>query len=122
MRAHLTACLLLVAAVVVGCSREDAVRCESDLRYSAARSAPPVQIPDDLSPPNESDALRLPADATVATTTAASGGCLESPPSFFRDEMPFRRRSDEPPPAPAAEPSAPAPASESPAGDRSIDN
>lgn len=95
------------------------MRCESDLRYSGARSAPPVQIPDDLSPPNENDALRLPADVAVAATTAATNGCRESPPSFFRDEMPFRRRSDDQQTdAPAAPPSEPPPAG----GDRSIDN
>jgi hypothetical protein len=52
------------------------------------------------------------------TATPATNGCRESPPSFFRDEMPFRRRSDEQPAAPAAPPSEPPPA----AGDRAIDN
>ncbi len=109
--------LLVACAVLAGCSRDEGLRCESDLRYSAARSAPPVQIPDDLSPPNENDALRLPADVGV-TTTAATNGCRESPPSFFRDEMPFQRRSDDEQAAPAAPPSEPPPA----AGDRAIDN
>ncbi len=110
--------LLIVCTAVVGCSRDEAVRCVTDLRYSTARSAPPVQIPDDLSPPNESDAIRLPPDATVAAASATPGGCLESPPSFFRDEMPFQRRSGEQPQAPAT------PASDPPSadGDRVIDN
>jgi uncharacterized lipoprotein len=110
--------LLVACAIFAGCSREDAVRCESDLRYSGARSAPPVQIPDDLSPPNENDALRLPADVAV-TTAAVTNGCRESPPSFFRDEMPFQRRSDDQQAdAPAPPPSDPPPAG----GDRVIDN
>jgi hypothetical protein len=91
------------------------------LRYSTARSAQPMQIPDDLSPPNESDAIRLPPVAAEATSETKPGGCLDAPPSFFRDEMPFQRRAaDEPeePEEPAAPPSEPPPA----AGDRVIDN
>jgi hypothetical protein len=113
-----TICLLVACAALVGCSRDDAVRCEPNLRYSTARSAQPVQIPDDLSPPNENDAIRLPPDTTVATTETKPGGCLESPPSFFRDEMPFQRRAGDEPEASAPPPSAPPP----PAGDRVIDN
>ena len=113
-------CGVVVAlAVVVGCSRETTVACTPDTRYATARSAPPVQIPDDLTPPNESDALRLPPAA--GGPTAASGACLDTPPPFFGDSRPFLRgdaaeqREAEPP-----QPSdSPAPASD---GDRVIDN
>jgi len=76
-----------------------------------------VQIPDDLSPPNESDALRLPPDAVVA----ASGreGCLETPPAFSRDAR-LRRAESRDAPAPPAEPAAPAEPPPNP--DRAIDN
>ena len=100
-----------------GCSRQETTACEPDVRYSTARSAPPVQIPDDLSPPNENDALRLPPDVAAAQT--AAGECLEAPPSFFGESRPFRLSGDdeeeEPDAAPPSEPSA----SDS---DRVIDN
>jgi hypothetical protein len=78
-----------------------------------------VQIPDDLSPPDESDALRLPPAAGASSPTVA-GECLEAPPSFFGDAAPFRRggeaddRRQEP-----EEPAERAPSSD---GDRVIDN
>jgi hypothetical protein len=111
----------LCIAALAGCSRQQttAEECAADSRYSAARSAPPVQVPDDLSPPNENDALRLPPDAALAAPPPVAGACLESPPSFFGDSRPFRRSADaderEPEPAEQAEP----PAAD---GDRVIDN
>jgi hypothetical protein len=76
-------------AAVTGCSRQQTGPCEPEARYSTARSSQPVQIPDDLSPPDESDAIRLPADvAPVASITA--GECLEAPPSFFGETRPFQ--------------------------------
>jgi hypothetical protein len=75
-------------AAVTGCSRQQTGPCEPEARYSTARSVQPVQIPDDLSPPDERDAIRLPADvAPVASITA--GECLETPPPFFGDSRPF---------------------------------
>lgn len=113
----------LLIASLGGCSRQQtaAVDCVTDSRYSVARSAPPVQVPDDLSPPSEGDALRLPPEAAIAAAPAptASGGCLQSPPSFFGDARPFRRSADAdeaaPEPAEQAEPPAAG-------GDRVIDN
>lgn len=130
-------CLLGGLAAVAACSRTEPLPCEPEARYSTARSAPPVQIPDDLSPPDESDALRLPPDIGAGASVTA-GDCLESPPSFFGESRPFevssededdgesrrerrerrrneRREAEEP----AAEP-APAPAPS--ADDRVIDN
>lgn len=110
-------CSIAALAAMAGCSRQETVTCEPDARYTTARSAPPVQIPDDLSPPNEDDALRLPPDGGAAAQTP--GACLESPPSFFRDSQPFQRSGDaeEPEPAPAEQPEPP-PVD----GDRVIDN
>ena len=84
MRLAGTTCLIVGLAAIAGCSRQDAVPCLPESRYSTARSAPPVQIPDDLSPPNEVDALRLPPETVVAAPLVA-GECLEAPPSFFGD-------------------------------------
>ena len=114
----------------------EASPCEPDARYSTARSARPVQIPDDLSPPDESDALRLPPDSSAGGTVTA-GDCLESPPSFFGESRPFdvsseadedrgesrrerrerRRNERREAEAPAAEPAPPASAD-----DRVIEN
>jgi hypothetical protein len=110
-------CSIAAVVTLLGCSRQETTACEPDVRYSTARSAPPVQIPDDLSPPNENDALRLPPDVGAIEQTAA-GECLEAPPSFFGDSRPFRRSAEsEEQPAPA-EQNEPPPSD----GDRVIDN
>jgi hypothetical protein len=117
MRRRALCCLVAGFAALAGCSRQQATTCDTDARYATARSAPPVQIPDDLSPPNESDALRLPPAVGASNTTTARP-CLQSPPSFFGDSSPFQRD-------PEAEESAPAPAGSEPAsppGDRVIEN
>lgn len=80
-------CWLLGLGVLAGCSREQTIDCEPTERYSTARSVSPVQIPDDLSPPDESDALRLPPIAGTAAGDA-SRGCLEEPPPFARGVRP----------------------------------
>jgi hypothetical protein len=139
---RISSCAIFALAAVAGCSRQETVACEPEARYSTARSAPPVQIPDDLSPPDESDAIRLPSDvAPVSSITA--GECLEAPPPFFGDARPLAagsEGSDEPrrqsrrearrqargetPAAPAAQPE-PAPAEQAdppPSEDRVIDN
>jgi hypothetical protein len=94
MRLTRTWVLIVGLAAVTGCSRQQAAPCEPEARYSTARSAQPVQIPDDLSPPDESDAIRLPAVvAPVASITA--GECLETPPPFFGDSRPFLGAEEE---------------------------
>jgi hypothetical protein len=116
MRLLRTGCLIVGLATVAGCSRQQTAMCEPDLRYSTARSAQPVQIPDDLSPPDEGDALRLPSPSVVASPTVA-GECLEAPPGFFGDSRPFGRTEDEERQPPSEQPE-PTP----PAGDRDIGN
>jgi hypothetical protein len=61
-----------------------------------------VQIPDDLSPPSETDALRLPPDV-VADRRQPTQPCLESPPAFS-DQIQLGRQSE------TAQPDAKAPA------------
>jgi hypothetical protein len=110
--------VIVALAILGGCSRESTVACTPDMRYVAARSAPPVQIPDDLTPPNESDALRLPPEVGAAAPGAA-GGCLDAPPAFFGESRPFLPGDDsEQPESESREPSD-LPASD---GDRVIDN
>jgi len=88
MRLTRTWCVIVALTAIAGCHRNQTLPCQPEARYSGARSAPPVQIPDDLSPPDESDAIRLPADlAPVGSITA--GECLENPPPFSGDSRPF---------------------------------
>ena len=105
-------CLTFGLAAIFGCSRDEVARCEPPDRYATARSVAPVQIPDDLSPPDETDALRLPP-VVPSPTEQPAGGCLETPPPFFDTGRPGIE------PAPRAEEPAAAP---EPAGDRVIDN
>lgn len=141
MRLVRTACLIVGLAAAVGCSRQQAGSCEPEVRYSTARSAPPVQIPDDLSPPNENDALRLPPLSIVSGPVVA-GACLETPPSFFgasraaraaaapedqsrrRSRREARREARGEAPAAQPEPVSTEPREPAPAGDdeRVIDN
>ena len=81
-------CAIVGVAAITGCSRGETLPCQPEARYATARSAPPVQIPDDLSPPDESDAIRLPAAAAPSGSITA-GECLETPPPFSGDSRPF---------------------------------
>lgn len=103
-----------LAVMATGCSRQPSSPCEPVERYSTATSAPPIQIPDDLSPPSDADALRLPQVA--ATNTSPGDRCLESPPPFSTNGRAGRERAAEPAPAEAQ------PAVESTDPDRVIDN
>jgi hypothetical protein len=86
-------CSIVGVAAIMGCSREETLPCQPELRYASARSAPPVQIPDDLSPPDERDAIRLPADVAPGGVIKA-GDCLEAPPPFSGDTRPFLTSED----------------------------
>jgi uncharacterized lipoprotein len=83
LRALLLAILALGAA---GCSGVGSVRCEDPSRYATSTSAPPVRIPDELSPPDESQALRIPPP--VEEGEAPPEGCLESPPPYVQPGAP----------------------------------
>jgi len=95
MSSRVTLFLLLGLAVIAGCSREPTRDCNSTTRYSTARSVPPVQIPSDLSPPNEEQALRLPPDLG-ASVEQPSEECLESPPLFTGGSRRGAREADRP--------------------------
>ena len=76
----LAVAVCLGCAFLVGCHRGNTNGCEDTRRYASAASTSPVQIPDDLSPPSETDALRLPP--AVANSRSPSQPCLEDPPAF----------------------------------------
>ena len=87
----------LGCTLLVGCHRGDTLGCEDTRRYADAASVQPVQIPDDLSPPSETDALRLPPDVT-ADRRPQSQPCLESPPAFS-EQIQLGRESETAQPA-----------------------
>jgi uncharacterized lipoprotein len=109
-------CLVACLAALAGCSRQPTVACEPVGRYTTATSAPPIQIPDDLSPPNEADALRLPQAG--GSSAAPSDRCLESPPPFSTNARVGRDREAES----AAPAESPPPQPEPVDPDRVIDN
>ena len=118
MRQRLACWLLASLVLLAGCSREPTLNCEPVERYSTANSSPPMQIPDDLSPPDETGALRLPPGP--GASVAPSDRCLESPPPFSGASRPGRERAEE-----AAVPADVLPAAPQPEpadGDRVIDN
>lgn len=75
--------LLVLAPLLalVGCSGDRELRCESTERYQSARSVQPVRVPDDLSVPDESGALRIPPPPDDVSA-APRETCLEFPPEF----------------------------------------
>lgn len=79
---------LLLAVLAAACSGERRLRCEDSSRYESSTTAPPVRVPDDLTPPDESDALVIPQvpETELSSAGANNGRCLESPPDFFEEE------------------------------------
>lgn len=97
------ACAVLLTAAagaLAACSGESSLRCEEPGEYVTSRSAPPLRVPEGLSPPSEDDALRVPAPRTPPPGEAAglsadesdgqgggeaaeTGRCLERPPEYF---------------------------------------
>ena len=82
-----------------GCSRNTGLRCEDQARYSGATEVAPLRTPDDLDPPDQTEALRIPGtpNTGVASETAIAGevgdtgdvaSCTELPPEFFEAGLP----------------------------------
>lgn len=110
---RLAAIVVAAAAVLLGgCSRDHSLRCEPSERYARAGSTGDVRVPDDLTPPDDTDALQLPS-AEAAAAGSGEKPCLESPPKFTPTGGRNRPTTAPPPPA------APAPAG---GGDREINN
>ncbi len=91
--------VVALVSCVSGCSRNAGFRCENPARYSDATEVAPLEIPDDLDPPSEAEALRVPATGSteVAGASPQSGdagetrqdsGCTEAPPDFFEEGVP----------------------------------
>jgi uncharacterized lipoprotein len=76
-------CVSLLALLVAACSGERRLSCVDTERYESSVTRPPIRVPDDLNPPDESDALVIPQVSTTELSDAAPQGCLEAPPGFF---------------------------------------
>jgi len=75
-------CLTLaVAAFLAGCSRGETVKCGGGTAYQSAVSESQLRIPDDLSVPVETDALRIPAESQPRDQEDSTA-CLEYSPAF----------------------------------------
>ena len=102
MTQRAVAAAIALVFCVCGCSRNAGLRCENQARYDGAVEAAPLQIPDDLDPPSEVEALSIPTTtgSTVAGESRASGesreptadgdveSCTEAPPDFFEEGVP----------------------------------
>jgi uncharacterized lipoprotein len=75
--------VLLAAYFAAACSGERGLSCQSSARYEGASTVGPIRVPDDLSLPDESEALQVPFPPTGAASRPSDGSCLESPPDFF---------------------------------------
>lgn len=81
--------IMLLAVLTAACSGERGLRCEESTRYESSTTAPPIRVPDDLDPPDESEALVIPQVPETELATASGedeGECLETPPDFFGDD------------------------------------
>ena len=80
---------LLATGWLSACGGGFGLRCEDPARYTDSGEIAPVRIPDDLSPPDESESLRIPAPAEGEIEQVSSrGACLESPPDFYEASPP----------------------------------
>ena len=79
-------CVFLLSLVLVsclaGCFGDPALLCEDSERYASSYEVASLQIPNDLDPPDESEALRVPR-VTGQPRIPSEGPCMESPPDFF---------------------------------------
>jgi uncharacterized lipoprotein len=79
--------LIVTVAVLTGaCSRDEAVRCSAGTRYLAAESAGLLRVPDDLTVPEQSEALNIPAQTPPREADQDSLDCLEYSPAFSAEE------------------------------------
>ena len=77
-----SACLA-AGLILQGCSGEGGLSCVVDERYASSRTIPPLRIPDDLSPPDESEVLVIPQTGADRRSEPPPGRqCLEAPPDF----------------------------------------
>jgi hypothetical protein len=69
-----------------GCFGGGELRCEDVLRYATSSTAAQIRVPEDLSLPNEREALQIPNAPPLDVPDPENvTECLESPPDFFEE-------------------------------------
>ncbi|MGE4657741.1 MAG: hypothetical protein AAEI08_02290 [Gammaproteobacteria bacterium] len=84
----MTRCIVFVvgfASILVGCSwlGLGKLKCEDPEIYTNSGEIAPVQVPDDLSLPDEGESLEIPPELGESGVAQMRGPCLESPPEYF---------------------------------------
>ena len=87
-------CKLLVGIALLlsstGCflfGRDAILICEDAERYSGSQEIAPIEIPDDLDAPDDSQAFSIP-EVAEGVSGPTAGPCTESPPEFFLEDLP----------------------------------
>jgi uncharacterized lipoprotein len=76
--------MLLASVALAGCAT---TACEP-ADYVGATSVPPMRVPDNLDPPDQTRALRIPDVQGERTARRTSDGrCLEAPPDYFSEGL-----------------------------------
>ncbi|MEJ2514720.1 MAG: nuclear transport factor 2 family protein [Gammaproteobacteria bacterium] len=104
------AAVLLVAA---GCATRP---CDDSAEYLSSESLPPLSLPDGVSEPQGSAAMRIPGGAPAGGGSRGDGRCLAEPPHYYADPNQSNPEGLPPSPAAAAAPVASEQASGSGAG------
>ena len=73
---------LALMCCLAGCFESPGLICQDSERYASSFEVAPIQIPNDLNAPDESEALRIPR-VTGQPRILTEGSCMESPPNFF---------------------------------------
>jgi len=87
-------CKLLVGIALLlsstGCFLygDDAILvCEDQEFYSGSLEIAPIEVPDDLDAPDDSQAVSIP-EVAEGLSGPTAGPCTESPPDFFSEDLP----------------------------------
>ena len=89
--------LLGASTILAGCfpgTRKNTQICDQPQEYQAARSVPPLKIPEGLDEPDRSERLVIPGQAQP-NPYPDGRPCLERPPDYFgRDDQGSARSTD----------------------------
>ncbi len=80
--------MALTGTLLSGCGLfGGGLSCEEPARYGTSGSAPPVRVPDDMTVPDESQALQIPSGEPLEIPGEDEPNpCLEVPPDFFEED------------------------------------